>query len=136
MFVFANTFTLAVKTKAFAWNATGLFSASLRTMFKEQFNDHWPTIDEIAMRILVLGLPAPSAFGQFAPLSDVPEEPDVPEWRDMVRQLILDQEVVARTCQRAHATAELFNDTATLDLMGRRVARHQRNAWELKALLE
>jgi len=132
----ADSFTLAMKTQAFAWNVTGPFSAAVRPMFQDQYNDLMLAISEMAIRIRVLGLPAPSAFSHFAALSGIQEEADVPEWRDMIRALLEDQAVVSRACAAVHNTAELFNDTATLDLMTRRITRHDRNTWELRALLD
>ncbi len=132
----ASTFTLAVKTQSYSWNVSGPFSASLRTLFTDMHRDQFAAVEEIAVRIRVLGTPAPSAFSQFSVLSGITEEAESPEWREMVRQLVDDQDAVAKVCQRVHDTAELFNDTATLSLMARRITRHERNAWELKVLLD
>lgn len=132
----AATFTLAVKTQGYGWNLSGPFSAALRPMFAEMQRDQFAAVEEIAVRIRVLGMPAPSAFSQFAVLSGVEEESECPDWREMVRQLVKDQDTIAKVCQRVRDTAELSNDTATLDLMARRITRHEQNAWELKVLLD
>lgn len=132
----ADSFTLAMKTQAFAWNVTGPFSAAVRPLFQDQYQDLMAAITDMAIRIRVLGMPAPSAFSHFSSLSGIQEEADVPEWRDMVSALLDDQQIVSRACAAVYNTAELFNDTATLDLMTRRITRHDRNTWELRALLE
>ena len=132
----AASFTLAVKTQGYGWNVTGPFSGTLRPMFNEMQVDLYAAVDEIAVRIRVLGSPTPSAFSQYAVLSGLQEEGECPDWREMVRQLVDDQDVVAKACQRVYGTAEFSSDTATLDLMARRIPRHERNAWELRVLLD
>jgi starvation-inducible DNA-binding protein len=134
--VISDSFTLALKCQSFAWNVTGPMSAALRPMFHDQARDGWGAVEEIAVRIRFLGLPTPSAFGQFLTLSSVQESADIPDWREMTRQLLGDQDLVVRSCQRAYNIAELGNDTASQDLMARRISRHQRNAWELRSLME
>lgn len=134
--VISDSFTLALKCQSFAWNVTGPMSAALRPLFQDQSRDGWAAVEDIAVRIRFLGLPTPSAFGQFLTLSSVQEAADLPSWREMVQQLLADQDVVVRSCQRAYNIAELANDTASQDLMARRIARHQRNSWELRSLTE
>lgn len=69
-------------------------------------------------------------------LSNIREEAEVPDWREMVSQLVQDQAVAAQSSRQVHGLAELTTDTATQDLSARRITKHERNAWELKALLE
>lgn len=132
----AETYLLSAKTRAFFWNVSGPFAGALRPMFEAQHRDMEQSIDDMAVRLRFFGQPAPSAFMQLAQLSSVREEADVPDWRDMVSQLVQDQDVVVQAAKKVYAAAELSNDTATLDLMARRISRHERNAWELRSLLE
>lgn len=134
--VISDSFTLSLKCQSFTWNVTGPMSAALRPLFQEQARDGWAAVEEIAVRIRYLGLPTPSAFGQFLTLSSVQEAADIPDWREMVRILLADQDLVVRSCQRAYNIAELGNDTASQELMSKRITRHQRNSWELRTLLE
>ena len=57
----AATFTLAVKTHSYGGNVSGPFSASLRALFSDMHRDQFAAVEEIAVRIRVLGTPAPSA---------------------------------------------------------------------------
>lgn len=130
------SFTLAVKTQCYGWNVSGPFASSLRAMFDSMRKDMFEAVEEMAVRLRVLGCPAPSAFSHFSVLSGIHEEPECPGWREMVEQLVADQDLVVDACRKVHDTAELSADTATLDLMARRITRHERNAWELRVLLE
>ena len=134
IFAMADTAMLAMKTRAFAWNITGPFAASLRPMFILQYKDLEIAMEEMAMR--VLGSPAPTAISQLISLSSITEEAEVPDWREMVTQLVQDQTIAAQSSRQVHSFAELTTDTATQDLSARRITKHERNAWELKALLE
>jgi starvation-inducible DNA-binding protein len=136
VFAMADAVVLSVKTRAFAWNVTGPFAASLRPMLILQHKDMEIAVEEISMRIRFLGNPAPTALGQLLSLSNIREESEVLEWREMISQLVQDQAIAAQSARQAHNFAELTTDTATQDLVARRIARHERNAWELRALLE
>ena len=136
IFAMADTAMLAMKTRAFAWNITGPFAASLRPMFILQYKDLEIAMEEMAMRVRVLGSPAPTAISQLISLSSITEEAEVPDWREMVNQLVRDQTIAAQSSRQGHSFAELTTDTATQDLSARRITKHERNAWELKALLE
>lgn len=136
IFAMADTAMLSMKTRAFAWNITGPFAASLRPMFILQYKDLEIAMEEMAMRVRVLGSPAPTAVSQLISLSNIREEAEVPDWREMVSQLVQDQGLAAQSARQVHNLAELTTDTATLDLSARRITRHERNAWELQALLE
>ncbi|HEX5757084.1 MAG TPA: ferritin-like domain-containing protein [Arenimonas sp.] len=131
-----GTFTLGVKTQCYGWNVSGPFASSLRVMFNGMHDDMFGAVEEMAVRLRVLGCPAPSAFSQFSVLSGIHEEAECPGWREMIEQLVLDQDIVIEACRKVHDTAELSADTATLGLMARRVTRHERYAWELRILLE
>ena len=136
VFAMADTAMLAMKTRAFAWNISGPFAASLRPMFVLQYKDLEIAMEEMAMRVRVLGSPAPTAISQLISLSNIREEADVPDWREMVSQLVQDQALAAQSSRQVYGLAELTTDTATQDLSARRITRHERNAWELKSLLE
>jgi len=136
VFALADAVMLSVKTRGFAWNVSGPFAASLRPMFILQHKDMEIAIEEMSMRIRFLGNPAPTALSQLMSLSNIREEAEVLDWRDMVSQLVQDQTIAAQSARQVHNFAELTTDTATQDLVARRIARHERNAWELKALLD
>jgi len=136
VFAMSDCIMLSVKTRAFAWNVTGPFAAALRPMFILQHKDMEIAIEEMSMRIRFLGNPAPTALSQLLSLSNIREEAEVLEWREMVSQLVQDQAIAAQSARQVYNFAELTTDTATQELVARRITRHERNAWELKALLE
>jgi len=135
----ADSFTLYLKTHNFHWNVTGPMFNTLHLMFQGQYNEQWVALDETAERIRALGFNAPGAYQEFMKLTSITEEPgltDTADWREMVRQLVVGNEAVARTARKVLKTAEAGGDDPSVDLMTQRLQVHEKNAWMLRSLLQ
>ncbi|MFV3128533.1 Dps family protein [Niveispirillum sp. KHB5.9] len=132
----ADSYTLFLKTHNFHWNVTGPMFNTLHAMFMAQYTELFTAVDEVAERIRALGFHAPGSYGQFAKLTKVEEEPDVPNAQDMIRQLVTGHETVARTARTLFPIAEEANDEPTADLLTQRMQVHEKTAWMLRSLLE
>ncbi len=129
----ADTYTLYIKTHGYHWNVSGPMFRSLHLMFEEHYMELRDAVDEIAERMLALGHPAPASYAEFAELTEVEDEPGVPEAMDMVRRLVEAHETVVRTARRVVAAAEDAGDVATADLATVRIETHEKTAWMLRA---
>lgn len=134
--VLADTYTLYLKTHNFHWNVTGPMFNSLHLMFETQYTELATAVDEIAERIRALGAQAPGSYKQFAELSSIEEETTVPDWKEMVRQLVEGAETVARTSREVMPVVEQAGDEPTADLLTQRMQVHEKTAWMLRSLLE
>ena len=136
----ADAYTLYLKTHAFHWNVTGPMFNSLHVMFEGQYTEQWAALDEIAERIRAIGFPAPGSYGEFVKLTSITEEPgregEVPDWKEMVKQLVAGNEAVCRTARKVLATASKASDDPTADLLTQRLQAHEKAAWMLRSLLE
>jgi starvation-inducible DNA-binding protein len=135
----SDSFTLYLKTHNFHWNVTGPMFNTLHTMFETQYNEQWMALDETAERMRALGFNAPGSYAEFIRLTSIPEEPgltDTADWREMVRQLVVGNEAVARTARKVLKTADDAGDDPTVDLMTQRLQVHEKNAWMLRSLLQ
>ncbi len=135
----SDSFTLYLKTHNFHWNITGPMFNSLHVMFEGQYTEQWNALDETAERIRALGFNAPGSYAEFIRLSSIPEEPGLTEsldWREMVRQLTVGNEAVARTARKVLKLADDAGDDPTVDLMTQRLQTHEKYAWMLRSLLE
>jgi starvation-inducible DNA-binding protein len=135
----SDSFTLYLKTHNFHWNVTGPMFNTLHTMFEGQYNEQWMALDETAERMRALGFNAPGSYAEFIRLASIPEEPgltDTADWREMVRQLVVGNEAVARTARKVLKTADDAGDDPTVDLMTQRLQVHEKNAWMLRSLLQ
>jgi starvation-inducible DNA-binding protein len=135
----ADSFTLYLKTHNFHWNVTGPMFNALHTMFEEQYTEQWGALDDIAERTRALGFNAPGSYAEFIRLTALAEEPgltEAPDWREMVRQLTVGNEAVARTARKVLKTADDAGDDPTVDLLTQRLQTHEKYAWMLRSLLQ
>ena len=132
----ADSYTLYLKTHNYHWNVTGPQFRTLHLMFEEQYTELAQAVDSIAERIRSLGEPAPGSYAQFATLSSVQEETGLPSADDMVKNLVIGHETVAKTARSVFPSAEEGNDEATLDLLTQRIQVHEKTAWMLRSLLD
>jgi len=132
----ADTYAVYLKTQNFHWNVTGSMFRGLHLLFEGLYESLAEAVDEIAERIRVLGFRAPASFSEFSKLTSVKEETEVPPGKDMVAQLLDDQEAIVRYCREILSKAETANDAGTVDLLTSRIATHEKSIWMLRSMLE
>jgi starvation-inducible DNA-binding protein len=135
----ADAYTLYLKTHNFHWNVTGPMFNALHNMFEDQYTEQWNALDDTAERIRALGFNAPGSYAEFIRLSTIKEEPgltEAPDWREMVRQLVVGNEAVCRTARKALETADDAGDDPSVDLLTQRLHTHEKYAWMLRSLLQ
>jgi starvation-inducible DNA-binding protein len=134
--VLSDTYLVYMKTHAYHWNVEGPHFAQLHNLFEEQYTDMWTAIDEIAERIRELREYAPSSYGQMAQLSNIKEESGVPDARQMVANLVEDNETLVNTLKVAVKAAEENGDDATADMMIARTQIHEKYIWMMRSFLK
>src|ERR1051325_4571521 len=102
----ADTYSLYLKTHSFHWNVTGPQFNSLHAMFETQYNELWLAADEVAERIRTLDVFAPGSYSQFGKLTTIKEEAGVPDWKEMVGQLVDGHEIAAHTSRETIKVAD------------------------------
>ncbi|MBC1261264.1 DNA starvation/stationary phase protection protein [Synechococcus sp. BSF8S] len=134
--VLADSYVLYGKTHGFHWNVTGPMFNTLHLMFMEQYTELWTALDVIAERIRALGCPAPFGGGRFAALSSISETQGQPPALEMVRELVMGHEAVARTARSLFPLVAEAGDEPTADLLTQRLQIHEKTAWMLRSLLD
>jgi len=132
----ADTYSLYLKTHSFHWNITGPQFNSLHAMFEVQYNALWLAADEVAERIRTLDVFAPGSYSQFGKLTSIKEESGVPEWKEMVSQLVEGHEIAAHTARESIKAADAAGDEGTADIVTGRLKEHEKTAWMLRSLLK
>ncbi|MCC5866693.1 MAG: DNA starvation/stationary phase protection protein [Wenzhouxiangella sp.] len=132
----ASSYTLYLKTHNYHWNVTGPMFTTLHTLFETQYTELALAVDEIAERIRTLGAFAPGSYSAFAQLSTVNEETGRPAAKEMIGNLVADQEKLAAAARQVIEAAEAVRDQASADLATRRLDVHEKNAWMLRSHLE
>ena len=131
----ADSYSLYLKTHNYHWNVSGPQFNSLHLMFEEQYTELATAIDTIAERIRALGIPAPGSYSEFGRLTAIEEARGGESAEEMVRQLVIGQETLARTARQAFPIADDANDQPTADLLTQRLQIHEKNAWMLRSML-
>ncbi|MBY0430059.1 MAG: DNA starvation/stationary phase protection protein [Rhodospirillales bacterium] len=131
----ADSYTLYLKTHNYHWNVTGPMFNTLHLMFEQQYTELALAVDLVAERIRALGFPAPGSYKQFAALTSLQEETEVPNAEAMIRQLVKDQEAVVRTARSIFPLVDEAHDEPTADLLTQRMQVHEKTAWMLRSLL-
>ena len=131
----ADSYTLYLKTHNYHWNVTGPQFNTLHTMFEDQYTELAAAVDEIAERIRALGIKAPGSYSAFTELTSIEEGSGDEGADEMIRQLVIGQETVARTAREAFPAAEAASDEPTADLLTQRMQIHEKNAWMLRSML-
>ena len=132
--VLADSYTLYLQTHNFHWNVSGPQFRELHLMFEEHYTELAVAVDDIAERILTLGVAAPGTYNAFAKLSSIDEVDGVPEASEMVSILTRSHEQVVRTCREALKSAQDANDESSAALISDRMRIHEKTAWMLRSL--
>ncbi len=132
----ADSYTLYLKTHNYHWNVTGPQFTSLHTLFETHYTELALAVDQIAERIRALGNRAPGSYRDFADLTSITEEDDVPCATEMIRRLVSGQEAVVRTARSIIPLVNQAGDEPSADLLTQRMQIHEKNAWMLRSLVE
>ena len=132
----ASTYTLYLKTQNFHWNVVGSDFYQLHLLFEKQYEDLADATDELAERIRALGFRAPASFAEYLKLSSIQEETKTVKAKDMIAQLLADNQTMVREGQAVIKVAEHVGDDSTADMVTGRLEAHEKAAWMLRSLLE
>ena len=132
----ADTYLLTLKTQNFHWNVTGPMFQSLHLLFESQYNELAAANDMIAERIRALKAQAPASFCHFLKLTSLKEENGVPDWKEMITQLVKDHETIVQHTYTILEKAQEAKDEGTMDMLIERIREHEKTAWMLRSHLE
>ena len=131
----ADSYTLYLKTHNYHWNVEGPLFNTLHLMFETHYTELQTAVDEVAERIRALGVKAPGSYSRYADLTSIEEGSGDETAEEMIRQLVIGQETVARTARSVIELADEANDEPTADLLTQRMQIHEKNAWMLRSML-
>jgi starvation-inducible DNA-binding protein len=131
----ADSYLLYLKTQNVHWNIVGPMFYGMHKLTETQYEDMAEAIDTLAERIRAIGFVAPGSFKQFSELASIKEESGTPEASEMIKQLMMDNELVAKQLRAAAVEAEKVTDVKTADLLTERIGQHEENAWMLRSLI-
>lgn len=130
----SDSFSLYVKTLGVHWNIVGPGFFGLHKLTEEQYQDLGLAIDATAERMRALGHIAPAAFGDFAEKSCIDSRTTIASAENMLKELIADNESIARRLRKAVDIADKGDDVFTADFLTARIGQHEKNVWMLKSI--
>ena len=131
----ADSYSLYLKTHNYHWNVEGPLFNTLHLMFEEHYTELATAVDDIAERIRALGVKAPGSYSAYSGMTSIAEASGTENAEEMIRELVVGQETVARTAREAIAAADAASDEPTADLLTQRMQIHEKNAWMLRSML-
>ena len=133
----ANEYVLYTKTLKFHWNIRGKHFGPLHELFGKQYEQLLSTADRVAERVRALGGLSLGTLQEFAAQASVQEEPGQnPDDMGMIRQLLVDHELIIRLIREYSLQAAAVHDEGTVNMFGELIEMHEKIAWMLRSHLE
>jgi starvation-inducible DNA-binding protein len=130
----ADNFTLYVKTKNFHWHLSGPHFRDYHLLFDDQASQIFASTDVMAERVRKLGGQTLKSIGQIARLQRIDDnEGDDIAARDMIAELLRDNQSLVAEMKALHALCDETGDVATASLLENWIDEADGRAWFLSA---
>lgn len=130
----ANQQVMYIKLHNLHWYVKGSAFFTLHAKFEELYDQAAAIMDEVAERMLALGLSPVASLKKALELTAVKELPDAPiSAQDAVNKLITDVEYWIKDTKEIVALAEQSGDTVTADQFNGYLGEYEKLLWMLKA---
>jgi starvation-inducible DNA-binding protein len=133
---FASEFSFYLKAHNFHWNVEGLLFGQLHELFEKIYTEVYGSIDTFAEHLRALQIYAPASLQKFSMLTTVQDENRVPEWSDMLRELLTDSDRMAEIFRITFDMAEANGDHGLSNFLADRQDAHKKHSWMLRASLK
>lgn len=131
--VLANTFVMYFKAHAYHWNVEGMFFPQFHEFFGNLYEELYGAVDPIAEHIRAIDGYAPASLTDIKTLSMITESSLVTEAKQMVDNLITDNNLIIISLMQAYQEAEKASEIGLANFLQDRIDIHQKHGWMLKA---
>ncbi|MEM6671082.1 MAG: DNA starvation/stationary phase protection protein [Pseudomonadota bacterium] len=125
-----------MKAQNFHWNVTGMAFGPLHALFQEIYEDHFTAQDDIGERIKALGAHTEGRQSAYLKRSAIKESDGRGSDKDMIAELVADQETISATLRALASLADKHGDVVTNDMAIGRAQVHDKFAWLLRAHIQ
>jgi starvation-inducible DNA-binding protein len=133
---FASEYAFAIKAQNFHWNVEGPLFVQLHDLFGRIYAEVYGSIDTFAEELRALQIYTPASLSKFSMLTKVEDENSVPEFQDMLRELLADSDKMANMFKIVFAMSEEAGDHGLSDFLAGRQDAHKKHSWMLRASLK
>lgn len=133
---FASEYAFAIKAQNFHWNVEGPLFVQLHDLFERIYTEVYGSIDTFAEELRALQIYTPASLSKFSMLTKVEDENSVPEFQDMLRELLADSDKMANMFKIVFAMSEEAGDHGLSDFLAGRQDAHKKHSWMLRASLK
>jgi starvation-inducible DNA-binding protein len=133
---FASEYAFALKSQNFHWNTEGPLFYQHHLLFERIYDEVYDSIDTFAEQLRALQIYAPASYSKFSMLSKIQDENSVPEFQDMLRELLADSDKMANMFKIVFAMSEEAGDHGLSDFLAGRQDAHKKHSWMLRASLK
>ena len=133
---FASEYAFAIKAQNFHWNCEGPLFYQLHLLFERIYTEVYDSIDTFAEQLRALQVYAPASLQKFSMLTKVEDENSVPEFQDMLNELLVDSDRMAEIFKITFAMAEQNGDHGLSNFLADRQDAHKKHSWMLRASLK
>ena len=133
---FASEFSFYLKAHNFHWNVEGPLFGQLHELFERIYSEVYGSIDTFAEHLRALQLYTPASLQKFSMLTTVEDENEVPQWSDMLQELLADSDKMAEIFRITFEMAEANGDHGLSNFLADRQDAHKKHSWMLRASLK
>lgn len=133
---FASEFSFYLKAHQFHWNVEGMFFESLHSLFGKIYEEVYDSIDDFAEKIRSLGTYMPGSYTRFSMLTQIEDETEMLDGKQMVQELLKDNEKIKIILKKLFEAAESAGEHGFSDFIAARIDAHSKHGWMLKATLK
>jgi DNA-binding ferritin-like protein (oxidative damage protectant) len=119
--------------RGFHWNIKGEKFFELHLKFEELYNDVILKIDEVAERILTLGLTPLHTFSDYLSTSEIREAKDISGSTSSVESTLNSYRILVVKERSLLKNAQEFGDEGTATLMSDYISQQEKTVWMLSA---
>lgn len=133
---FASEYAFFIKAQNFHWNVEGPLFMQLHDLFGKIYEEVYGSIDTFAEELRALNTYTPASLQKFSMLSTVDDENAVPEWSQMLQELLADSDKMAEIFKITFDLAEQNGDHGLSNFLADRQDAHKKHSWMLRSSLK
>jgi starvation-inducible DNA-binding protein len=133
---FASEFSFYLKSHNFHWNVEGPLFGQLHELFERIYTEVYGSIDTFAEHLRALQVYTPASLQKFSMLTTVQDENRVPEWKEMLEELLADSDRMADIFRITFDMAEANGDHGLSNFLADRQDAHKKHSWMLRSSLK